>query len=299
MLGGVGGGERDDAVDTPKKSAANLEVMNPFMECFLKDSRASRGAPPSSEEESRRGASAADNRADEGAAAVEVGERQQIQAEMAQMEASLRFMELDLVSLIERSRDDLYEIDFWRCAPEHEILAARRSLQGKDPHESDAPIHTQIAAGCASGVGGGGGGPKLASGMGGGGPQLAKQILTPKGGDVTPHGGGGGAGGGIEHVTLAASNNQAAATRAVPHVGAQLAKMRQRGGASRVELQMLVAELEREAEEERSARLMLEHRLQALQVEVCQVEVCVCVLQVEVCMCVCVCLLKIQLLNQA
>ena len=31
----------------------------------------------------------------------------------------------------QRSRDDIYEIDFWRCAPEDEILAARRGLHTK------------------------------------------------------------------------------------------------------------------------------------------------------------------------
>jgi hypothetical protein len=55
---------------------------------------------------------------------LDAGEREFLASDMAGMEAALRFLELDLVSLMERARDDLYELDFWRCATEPQIRSS-------------------------------------------------------------------------------------------------------------------------------------------------------------------------------
>ncbi len=96
-----------------------------FMERFLHDSRARRLtlASASSAEISRAAAAAAQGE-------VHGSEREQMRGELGALEQSLRFLELDLVSLMERSRDDLYEIDFWRGSAEDEIFAARRRCVG-------------------------------------------------------------------------------------------------------------------------------------------------------------------------
>ena len=163
-----------------------------------------------------------------------------------------RFLELDIVSLLERSRDDLYEIDFWRRAPEDDILAARRGMrQGKQGHDQQLPQvhHTKPCKAGDEWV------PQLAKkitprrmpkGSLGevAGPQLAKQIpATPKGANGAEEGAG-------EQLEMKIAQLHLLKTQNRKHVkqvlsaAEQLAKMRQRGGASRVELQTLVTQLE-------------------------------------------------------
>jgi predicted RNase H-like nuclease (RuvC/YqgF family) len=63
---------------------------------------------------------------------------------------------------------------------------------------------------------------------------------------------------------VTATNNQvAAAARPVPSASAQVAKMRQRGGASRVELQLMVAELECKLEDRKRESEQLLQQLEA------------------------------------
>jgi hypothetical protein len=163
-----------------------------------------------------------------------------------------RFLELDIVSLLERSRDDLYEIDFWRCAPEDDILAARRGMRkGKQGHDQQLPP-VKDSKPCKAGdewV------PQLAKkitprrmpkGSLGEvvGPQLAKQIsTTPKGADGAEEGAGEQLERKIAQLHLVKTQNRKHVNQ-VLSAAEQLAKMRQRGGASRVELQMLVTQLE-------------------------------------------------------
>jgi hypothetical protein len=255
----------DETPDNPTECAARPED-NAFMQKFLSDSRLARLSP----DQPPRPAVAEISQVAAAAAATDDlhgSEREQMRSELGALEDALRFLELDLVSLMERSRDDLYEIDFWRCSAEDEVLAARRSLHARSANEADQAQHTG-----GGGARGGGGGP-------GGVPQLAREISTPKGfvgaeatGDGGRMWGGGGLGGGAEagvlqnaaQLQVTATNNQvAAAVRLVPSASAQVAKMRQRGGASRVELQLMVAELESKLEERQRESAHLLQQLEA------------------------------------
>jgi len=121
---GLARGAENTGDGTPDKGAARPD-STAFMERFLHDSRTRRLtlASASSAEISRAAAAAAQGE-------LHGSEREQMRGELGALEESLRFLELDLVSLMERSRDDLYEIDFWRGSAEDEIFAARRRCVG-------------------------------------------------------------------------------------------------------------------------------------------------------------------------
>ena len=186
----------DSNVDTPEKAPANSE-RNPFVERFLRDSctalPAADGNGAATHEHqhhlrpaARRLSVASTLSSAQGAAGgrsitakqhvdmLTAGERAQAHGELAALEESLRFLELDLVSLMERSRDDLYEIDFWRCAPEAEMLGARRNLHGQTSHDTAAPQSGEAGA--------------REEGHGTV-PQLAKQISNPEGAGAAPNAG--------------------------------------------------------------------------------------------------------------
>ena len=121
----------DETPDKPTECAARPED-NAFMEKFLSDSRLARLSP----DQPPRPAVAEISQAAAAAAATDDlhdSEREQMRSELGALEDALRFLELDLVSLMERSRDDLYEI----CSPSS-------PAPGSAP--SDCPKKTSIGS---------------------------------------------------------------------------------------------------------------------------------------------------------
>ena len=131
VLGGVGAGRAAEAGSPGRKDRdlhhedtcedAGKADVDTFMERFLRDSRDANALAASSMAIGKEGqhvraephAAAVRSAADEASAVgdsvhgVETKEREQLKSEMAVMEATLRFLELDLVTLIERSRDGM------------------------------------------------------------------------------------------------------------------------------------------------------------------------------------------------
>jgi hypothetical protein len=132
VLGGGGGGRSAAEGGSPGRIGGDIHHedtcedagkadVDEFMERFLRESRDAKGLATSAFAVGEEGqhvraephATAARSAAADTSAVcdsvqgVDTKERQQLKSEMAVMEATLRFLELDLVTLIERSRDGM------------------------------------------------------------------------------------------------------------------------------------------------------------------------------------------------